>query len=84
MADKKRQKWMRDKGKHSKIAFFPLNILFLAEIERMQLEIQYDQLKHQLSPGRKQHSVSPGIKKPKRKNIKFIFFVCFRTINISI
>jgi hypothetical protein len=63
MADKKRQKWMREKGKHLKNSFFPLNILFLAEIERMQLEIQYDQLKHQLSPRHKQHSVSPGIKK---------------------
>jgi hypothetical protein len=43
MAEKKRQKWIRDK----------------AEIERMQLEIEYDQLKHQLSPRHKKTSVSP-------------------------
>ncbi|CAF4861848.1 unnamed protein product, partial [Rotaria magnacalcarata] len=34
MAEKKRQKWIREK----------------AEIERLQMEIQYDQLKQQLSP----------------------------------
>ncbi|CAF2658289.1 unnamed protein product [Rotaria sp. Silwood2] len=43
MAEKKRQKWLREK----------------AEIERLQLEIEYDQLKHQLSPRHKQKSVSP-------------------------
>ncbi|CAF1002790.1 unnamed protein product [Adineta steineri] len=40
--DKKRQKWMREK----------------AEIERMKLEIEYDQLKHQLSPRYKKDSTS--------------------------
>ncbi|CAF0947908.1 unnamed protein product [Rotaria sordida] len=43
MAEKKRQKWLREK----------------AEIERLQLEIEYDQLKHQLSPRLKKNSVSP-------------------------
>lgn len=33
----------------------------LAEIERLQLEIEYDQLKHQLSPRYKPNAVSPGI-----------------------
>jgi len=39
----------------------------VAEIERMQLEIEYDQLKHQLSPRHKKTSVSPGINKIKEK-----------------
>ncbi|CAF4680983.1 unnamed protein product [Rotaria sp. Silwood1] len=43
MAEKKRQKWLREK----------------AEIERLQLEIEYDQLKHQLSPRHRKTSVSP-------------------------
>lgn len=37
----------------------------------MQLEVEYDQLKHQLSPRHKQNSVSPGMNK-QRKNIKSI------------
>jgi hypothetical protein len=62
MADKKRQKWIREKGKYSKTYFQPNTIIYLlAEIERMQLEIEYDQLKHQLSPRHKNPSVSPGI-----------------------
>ncbi|UJR37105.1 hypothetical protein I4U23_029809 [Adineta vaga] len=43
MANKKREKWMKEK----------------AEIERMQLEIEYDQLKHQLSPRHKKNPTSP-------------------------
>ncbi|CAF1424183.1 unnamed protein product [Rotaria magnacalcarata] len=43
MAEKKRQKWIREK----------------AEIERLQMEIQYDQLKQQLSPRHNKPSVSP-------------------------
>ncbi|CAF4526191.1 unnamed protein product [Rotaria socialis] len=43
MADKKRQKWMREK----------------AEMDRMKLEVEYDQLKHQLSPMHQKASSSP-------------------------
>jgi len=43
MAEKKRQKWQRER----------------AEVERLQMEIEYDQLKHQLSPRHKPNSVSP-------------------------
>lgn len=61
MAEKKRQKWLREKGKHTydKLCV-KKTFLILAEIERLQLEIEYDQLKHQLSPRHKQNSVSPG------------------------
>ncbi|CAF2211967.1 unnamed protein product [Rotaria magnacalcarata] len=43
MADKKRQKWMREK----------------VEMDRMKLEVEYDQLKHQLSPMHQKASSSP-------------------------
>ena len=50
---------------------------FLAEIERMQLEIEYDQLKHQLSPRHKKNSVSPGTI---RHQIDIFSFFLLRTI----
>ncbi|CAF2937099.1 unnamed protein product [Rotaria sp. Silwood2] len=43
MAEKKRQKWLREK----------------AEMDRMKLEVEYDQLKHQLSPMHQKASSSP-------------------------
>ncbi|CAF1205768.1 unnamed protein product [Rotaria sordida] len=43
MAEKKRQKWLREK----------------AEMDRMKLEVEYDQLKHQLSPMHQKVSSSP-------------------------
>ncbi|CAF3506044.1 unnamed protein product [Rotaria sp. Silwood1] len=43
MAEKKRQKWLREK----------------AEMDRMKLEVEYDQLKHQLSPMNQKTSSSP-------------------------
>ncbi|CAF4172442.1 unnamed protein product [Adineta steineri] len=43
MADKKRRKWMREK----------------AEMDRMRLEVEYDQLKHQLTPVNQKSSLSP-------------------------
>lgn len=62
MAEKKRQKWQRERGK---IQAFPCVYSSslrncLAEVERLQMEIEYDQLKHQLSPRHKKNSVSPG------------------------
>lgn len=50
MAEKKRQKWMREKGSFDlliKIRFF---LFISAEMDRMKLEVEYDQLKHQLTP----------------------------------
>ena len=58
IAEKKRQKWMREKGKRA-LDITRCTFRYLAEIERMQLEVEYDQLKHQLSP-RHQKSESPG------------------------
>ena len=58
IAEKKRQKWMREKGKRA-LGITRCTFSHLAEIERMQLEVEYDQLKHQLSP-RHQKSESPG------------------------
>ncbi|UJR09115.1 hypothetical protein I4U23_013362 [Adineta vaga] len=43
MADKKRRKWMRER----------------AEMDRMRLEVEYDQLKHQLTPAHQKASTSP-------------------------
>ena len=62
MADKKRQKWIREKGKYLKTYFHEIyDFYILAEIEKMQLEIEYDQLKHQLSPRHKKNPTSPRI-----------------------
>ncbi|CAF0956448.1 unnamed protein product [Adineta ricciae] len=51
MASKKREKWLKEK----------------AEIERMQLEIEYDQLKHQLSPRQKKNA------SPQRSTFQYDF-----------
>ena len=47
----------------------------LAEIERLQLEIEYDQLKHQLSPRYKKNSVSPGIIKKQEHRCQIHMFL---------
>ncbi len=49
------------------------NFYLLAEIERMQLEIEYDRLKHQLSPRHKKNPTSPRIIK-KKENTKLNYF----------
>ena len=73
MAEKKRQKWMRERGKYSRpVSFITHHINTLAEFDKMQMEIEYDQLKHQLSPRHKKNSVSPGINKT-ISNLKFLF-----------
>jgi hypothetical protein len=76
MAEKKRQKWMREKGRHflmhygrkksiliwkkKNIRSSIFIISFAAEMDRMKLEVEYDQLKHQLSPHHDKMSSSPG------------------------
>jgi len=61
MADKKRRKWMREKGKKSFENQSKVFTYLAAEMDRMRLEVEYDQLKHQLSPIHKKASSSPGM-----------------------
>ena len=73
MADKKRQKWMREKGRNYFELIISIMISISAEMDRMKLEVEYDQLKHQLSPIHEKNSSSPG------KNILSLssFFLLF-------